>query len=115
MGLADVVSSPTPRTEEAGFDLDSALDEILAGLGSGGPAIDETALGRAEEDTLSLEQELAALALAPRDALVGERMAAAAMALEDYPAAIRHYLEFLSTIEDPRNGRDKLDKLSQPP
>jgi hypothetical protein len=42
-------------------------------------------------------------------------MAAAAMALEDYPAAIRHYLEFLSTIEDPRNGRDKLDKLSQTP
>jgi hypothetical protein len=29
-------------------------------------------------------------------------------------AANRRYLEFLSTIEDPRNGRDKLDKLSQP-
>jgi hypothetical protein len=28
-------------------------------------------------------------------------------------AANRRYLEFLSTIEDPRNGRDKLDKLSQ--
>ena len=29
-------------------------------------------------------------------------------------AANRRYLEFLSTIEDPRNGRDKLDKISQP-
>jgi hypothetical protein len=29
-------------------------------------------------------------------------------------AANRRYLEFLSTIEDPRNGRNKLDKLSQP-
>jgi len=29
-------------------------------------------------------------------------------------AANRRYLEFLSTIENPRNGRDKLDKLSQP-
>ena len=29
-------------------------------------------------------------------------------------AANRRYLEFLSAIEDPRNGRDKLDKLSQP-
>ena len=28
-------------------------------------------------------------------------------------AANRRYLEFLSTLEDPRNGRDKLDKLSQ--
>ena len=28
-------------------------------------------------------------------------------------AANRRYLEFLCTIEDPRNGRDKLDKLSQ--
>ena len=28
-------------------------------------------------------------------------------------AANRRYLEFLSTIEDPRNGRDKLDKLSR--
>ncbi|NWF83166.1 MAG: hypothetical protein HXY18_04975 [Bryobacteraceae bacterium] len=28
-------------------------------------------------------------------------------------AANRRYLEFLSTIEDPRNGRGKLDKLSQ--
>jgi hypothetical protein len=29
-------------------------------------------------------------------------------------AANRRYLEFLSTIADPRAGRDKLDKLSQP-
>jgi hypothetical protein len=29
-------------------------------------------------------------------------------------AANRRYLEFLSTIDDPRNGRNKLDKLSQP-
>ena len=29
-------------------------------------------------------------------------------------AANRRYLQFLSTIEDPRNGRNKLDKLSQP-
>jgi len=29
-------------------------------------------------------------------------------------AANRRYLEFLSAIEDPTNGRDKLDKLSQP-
>ncbi len=29
-------------------------------------------------------------------------------------AANRRYLEFLSALEDPRNGRDKLDKLSQP-
>ena len=29
-------------------------------------------------------------------------------------AANRRYLEFLSAIEEPRNGRDKLDKLSQP-
>ena len=29
-------------------------------------------------------------------------------------AANRRYREFLSAIEDPRNGRDKLDKLSQP-
>jgi hypothetical protein len=29
-------------------------------------------------------------------------------------AAHRRYLEFLSTIEDPRTGRDQLDKLSQP-
>ena len=29
-------------------------------------------------------------------------------------AANRRYLEFLSVIEDPRAGRDKLDKLSQP-
>jgi len=29
-------------------------------------------------------------------------------------AANGRYLEFLSAIEDPRNGRDKLDKLSQP-
>ena len=29
-------------------------------------------------------------------------------------AANRRYLEFLSAIEDSRNGRDKLDKLSQP-
>jgi hypothetical protein len=29
-------------------------------------------------------------------------------------AANRRYLEFPSTIEDPRNGRNKLDKLSQP-
>ena len=29
-------------------------------------------------------------------------------------AANRRYLEFLSAIEDPHNGRDKLDKLSQP-
>jgi len=29
-------------------------------------------------------------------------------------AANRRYLELLSTIEDPRNGRNKLDKLSQP-
>lgn len=28
-------------------------------------------------------------------------------------AANRRHLEFLSTIEDPRNGRDKLDKRSQ--
>jgi hypothetical protein len=28
-------------------------------------------------------------------------------------AANRRYLEFLSTIEDPRNGRHKLDRLSQ--
>lgn len=28
--------------------------------------------------------------------------------------ANRRHLEFLSAIEDPRNGRDKLDKLSQP-
>ena len=28
-------------------------------------------------------------------------------------AANRHYLEFLSAIEDPRAGREKLDKLSQ--
>ena len=33
--------------------------------------------------------------------------------LELLEAANRRYLEFLSTIEDPRNGRDKLDKLSQ--
>jgi hypothetical protein len=26
----------------------------------------------------------------------------------------RRYLEFLAAIEDPRNGRNKLDKLSQP-
>ena len=30
------------------------------------------------------------------------------------PAANRRYLEFLSALEDPRNGRHKLDKLSQP-
>jgi len=29
-------------------------------------------------------------------------------------AANRRYLEFLSALEDPRNGRDKLDKLSLP-
>jgi hypothetical protein len=29
-------------------------------------------------------------------------------------SANRRYLEFLSTLEDPRNGRDQLDKLSQP-
>jgi hypothetical protein len=29
-------------------------------------------------------------------------------------AANRRYLEFLSALEDPRNGRDKLGKLSQP-
>src|SRR5580693_9157526 len=29
-------------------------------------------------------------------------------------AANRRYLEFLSVIEDPRAGRNKLDKLSQP-
>ena len=29
-------------------------------------------------------------------------------------AANRRYLEFLSAIEDPRAGRKKLDKLSQP-
>src|SRR5215469_12065668 len=29
-------------------------------------------------------------------------------------AANRRYLEFLSAIEDPRNGRDKLDRLSRP-
>lgn len=29
-------------------------------------------------------------------------------------AANRHYLEFLSTIDAPRNGRGKLDKLSRP-
>jgi hypothetical protein len=29
-------------------------------------------------------------------------------------AANRRYLEFLSAIHDPRAGRDKLDKLSQP-
>jgi hypothetical protein len=29
-------------------------------------------------------------------------------------AANRRYLEFFSALEDPRNGRDKLDKLSQP-
>ena len=29
-------------------------------------------------------------------------------------AANRRYREFLSTLEDPRHGRDKLDKLSQP-
>jgi hypothetical protein len=29
-------------------------------------------------------------------------------------ASNRRYLEFLSALEDPRNGRDKLDKLSQP-
>ncbi len=29
-------------------------------------------------------------------------------------AANRRYLEFLSALEDPRNGRDKLNKLSQP-
>ncbi|HYI96496.1 MAG TPA: hypothetical protein VEX68_23335 [Bryobacteraceae bacterium] len=29
-------------------------------------------------------------------------------------AANRRYLEFLSTIEDPRNGRDKLDRLLNP-
>src|SRR3954453_23806884 len=28
-------------------------------------------------------------------------------------AANRRYLEFLSAIEDPRTGRDKLDKLSR--
>ena len=32
---------------------------------------------------------------------------------ETLEAANRRYLEFLSTLEDPRNGRDKLDKLSQ--
>ena len=32
---------------------------------------------------------------------------------ESLEAANRRYLEFLSTLEDPRNGRDKLDKLSQ--
>ena len=36
-------------------------------------------------------------------------------ALRELPAASnRRYLEFLSAIEDPRAGRDKLDKLSQP-
>jgi hypothetical protein len=29
-------------------------------------------------------------------------------------ASNRRYLEFLSTIEDPRPGRDRLHKLSQP-
>jgi hypothetical protein len=29
-------------------------------------------------------------------------------------AANRRYLEFLSAVEDPRAGRNKLDKLSQP-
>jgi hypothetical protein len=29
-------------------------------------------------------------------------------------AANRRYLEFLSALEDPRSGRDKLDRLSQP-
>ena len=29
-------------------------------------------------------------------------------------ASNKRYLEFLSAIEDPRAGRDKLDKLSQP-
>ena len=29
-------------------------------------------------------------------------------------ASSRRYLEFLSAIEDPRAGRDRLDKLSQP-
>jgi hypothetical protein len=29
-------------------------------------------------------------------------------------AANRRYMEFLSALDDPRNGRDKLDKLSQP-
>ena len=29
-------------------------------------------------------------------------------------ASNRRYLEFLSAIEDPRSGKDKLDKLSQP-
>lgn len=29
-------------------------------------------------------------------------------------ASNRRYLEFLSALEDPRAGRDKLDKLSQP-
>jgi len=36
-------------------------------------------------------------------------------ALRELPAASnRRYLEFLSAIEDPRSGRDRLDKLSQP-
>jgi hypothetical protein len=36
-------------------------------------------------------------------------------ALRELPeAANRRYLEFLSTREDPRHGRDKLDKPSQP-
>jgi hypothetical protein len=33
---------------------------------------------------------------------------------ETLEAANRRYLQFLSSIEDPRTGRDKLDKLSQP-
>ena len=35
--------------------------------------------------------------------------------MRELPAASnRRYLEFLSAIEDPRSGRDRLDKLSQP-
>ena len=33
---------------------------------------------------------------------------------ERLEAANRRYVEFVSAIEDPRNGRDKLDRLSQP-
>ena len=84
------------------------------------------ALGHTSRDTLSPDKQCHASALVVgevehRDGSRGVQWAPMQKSIYSLPALRellaapnRRYLEFLSAIEDPRAGRDRLDKLSQP-
>lgn len=90
----------SPAIDEGGFDLDFALDQILAELGSDGATVAAEPDAAAMAESL-LNAEVAELSLSPQDAAVCEGMAAAALAMEDYRAAIRHCTQL--TVLDAEN------------